>query len=293
MNIDVDLVERLIAEQFPQWAELPISEVIPNGWDNRTFRLGQKLSVRLPSGESYSHQVEKEQLWLPFLAPNLPLPIPTPHAKGYPTSDYPWQWSIYGWINGKTVSDAPIADLPQFAETLAQFLVALQNVDSKNGPAPGLHNFNRGGNLAVYDEATRTAISMSSSSFDADVLTEIWGVALSSTWDRPPVWVHGDISPGNLLVNDGRVSAVIDFGGAGVGDPACDLTIAWTLFKTESRAAFRTAIALDDDTWARSRGWALWKAVIVLVGLIETNAAEASDSEQIINEILADHRENL
>ena len=285
ISIDVSLVQRLIAAQFPEWANLPVKPVEFSGWDNRTFHLGEHMTVRLPSDEEYSQQVEKEQFWLPKLAPQLPLPIPTPLAMGKPGEGYPCHWSIYSWIDGNTASIERINDLCQFATTLAEFLVALQRCDAKDGPLAGPHNFYRGGELAVYDAETREAIAILGNKIDADIVTEVWNTALASTWNRAPVWVHGDVAVGNLLVDKGRLCAVIDFGQLCIGDPACDLAIAWTFFKEESRDAFRAAINLDNATWERARGWTLWKALIVYAGLPGTNPLEVDKSKRIIDEV--------
>jgi aminoglycoside phosphotransferase (APT) family kinase protein len=247
------------------------------------------MAVRLPSGPWYALQVAKEQKWLPRLAPLLPLPIPVPLAMGLPAEGYPWHWSVYRWLEGETASSERIADLRQFATELAQFLVALQRIDATGGPIPGRHNFFRGGLLTVYDAETRQAIAALDGKIDTDAASEVWEVALKATWHGSPVWFHGDVAAGNLLVKEGRLSAVIDFGTSGVGDPSCDLAIAWTLFEGESRDAFRAALQLDDATWARGRGWTLWKALITLAEHIDTNPLEAGRARRVIDEVLADH----
>ena len=289
-HLEVSLVRRLVAAQFPEWAGLPVKPVEFGGWDNRTFRLGEDMSVRLPSAARYVLQVEKEQRWLPVLAPHLPLPIPVPLAMGRPAEGYPWPWSVYRWIEGETAAIGRIADLRQFAVTLAEFLAALQAIDAGGGPAPGPHNFFRGGPPAHYDDETRQAIATLDGRIDSDAATEVWERALASAWQGPPVWVHGDVASGNLLVRDGRLSAVIDFGTSGVGDPACDLYIAWTFLEGESRDAFRAALPLDDATWQRGRGWTLWKALITLARHIDTNPQQAATARRVIDEVLADHR---
>jgi aminoglycoside phosphotransferase (APT) family kinase protein len=252
-DIDASLVARLVATQFPQWAHLPVMPVQPGGWDNRTFHLGDEMSVRLPSAASYALQVEKEQRWLPKLAPLLPLPIPVPLAMGMPDNGFPWHWSIYRWLDGDTATVEHIADISQFATTLAEFLAALQKIDATGGPPPGQHNFFRGGSPAYYDTETRQAIAALHTEIDGDAVTEVWEQGLAAAWQGPPVWFHGDVSNGNLLIRDGRLSAVIDFGTSGVGDPSCDLYIAWTFLQGDSREAFRAALPLDDATWARGR----------------------------------------
>ncbi len=288
-EIDVALVGRLIAAQFPQWANLPITPVEFSGWDNRTFHLGDHMTVRLPSQEAYAAQVKNEQFWLPKLAPFLPVPIPAPLAMGHPTEDYLWPWSVYQWIEGQTASLERIADLKQFARQLAEFLVAFQSIDTTGGPAAGAQNFYRGGPLSTYDAQAREAITILADELDVKVIKAIWEQALSSTWEKPPVWVHGDIAVGNLLVDQGQLCAVIDFGQLAIGDPACDLVMAWTFFNDESRAVFRSALGLDAATWARARGWVLWKALIVLAGLSGTNPLEVEKSRQVLSAILAEY----
>lgn len=292
LDINVALVRRLVATQFPQWVDLPITPVELDGWDNRTFHLGDHMTVRLPSAEGYAPQVEKEHYWLPKLAPLLPLPIPVPLAKGAPNGDYPWHWSIYLWLQGEVATIERIANLSAFATSLAQFLTALQHIDSAEGPAAGSHSFFRGAPLAVYDAETRQAITTLGNTVDAEATQAVWETALRATWQGPPVWFHGDIAAGNLLVNDGHLSGVIDFGCSGVGDPACDTTIAWTLLSGESREAFRATLRVDKATWARGRGWALWKALITLVKYIHTAPAKAEEARRVIDEILADHESN-
>ncbi len=288
-DIEVALVQRLISAQFPQWADLPITPAVPQGWDNRTFRLGAKMSVRLPSAAPYAAQVEKEHRWLPELAPHLPLPIPVPLAKGAPAEGYPFNWSVYQWLEGETASTERVDDLIEFATTLADFLTALQRIDPTGGPQPGRHNFFRGGPLAVYDAETRQAIAALKGRIDTDAATAVWEAALAATWHGPPVWFHGDVAAGNLLVEGGRLSAVIDFGTSGVGDPSCDVAIAWTLFGGESREAFRTALRLDVATWARGRGWVLWKSLITLAAHIDTNPPKAGRARREIDDVIADH----
>lgn len=287
--IDASLARRLVAAQFPQWADLPVTPVAFGGWDHKTFHLGADMTVRLPSAAAYSQQVEKEQRWLPRLAPFLPLAIPCPLAMGKPSAFYPWPWSVYRWIEGETAKIERIADLRAFATTLAEFLVALQRIDASGGPKAGRHNFYRGGKLTTYDAETRQAIAALDGRIDTGAVTAVWDAALATDWQLPPVWVHGDISAGNLLVKNGRLVAVIDFGSSGVGDPACDLSIAWTLLRGDSRNAFRTALPLDRGAWARGRGWTLWNALIVLAGLPGTDPLAVEDSRRVIDDVLADH----
>jgi len=283
------LVSRLVAAQFPRWADLPVRPVELDGWDNASFRLGQDLSVRLPSGGGYALQVDKEHRWLPVLAGQLPLPIPAPMAKGAPGCGYPWQWSVYRWLEGDRATIGRVADLGQFAADLGDFLTALYQVDSAGGPPPGEHSCCRGGPLAVYDGQTREAIAALDGEVDTGRAAEVWEAALGAAWHGAPVWVHGDVSPENLLVGHGRLSAVIDFGCSAVGDPACDTAIAWTFFAGESREVFRTRLPVDQGTWARGRGWALWKALIVLVRALKDDPDDARETKRVIEEVLAEH----
>lgn len=289
INITVALVGQLVAAEFPQWADLPITPIEFSGWDNRTFRLGEAMTVRLPSAAGYVPQVAKEHHWLTRLAPHLPLPIPVLLAMGRPAAGYPWPWSIYRWLPGENAAIERIADLQHFATTLAHFLAALQRIDPAGGPPPGPHNFYRGGPLTVYDAETRHAIVTLANTIDTDAATAVWNAALQATWHDATVWLHGDVAAGNLLVKNGQLSAVIDWGCAGVGDPACDLAIAWTLLFGESREAFRTALPLDAATWARGRGWALWKALITLAEYINTNPVKAGEARRVIAEVFIDH----
>lgn len=288
--INTFLVRRLIASQFPMWKGLSIDPIATNGWDNRTFHLGKDKLVRLPSAAEYELQVEKEHQWLPKLAPRLPLLIPEPIAMGHPEYGYPWKWSIYRWLEGETAASTDIADLTELAIDLANFLTALYKIDATGGPPPGLHSFYRGGSLSVYDSEMRRSITSLKDRVDTTTTTEVWEAALSTSWENPPVWVHGDISAGNLLVHDGKLSAVIDFGQLAIGDPACDLVINWTLFHGKSREAFQKALPLDKGTWIRARGWTLWKALVVAAGLTNPNNSESKRCWHIIEDVIADYQ---
>ena len=288
-EVDVATVRRLVATQFPHWAGLPVRPVAASGWDNRTFHLGPDMLVRLPSAAEYALAVAKEQQWLPVLAPFLPLPVPSPLAVGSPGAGYPHPWSVYRWIDGEPATTARVDDLTAFAVTLADFLAALQRIDPTGGPAPGLHNWFRGGPLRTYEVLLTAALEkIDALPRDArhgvprDAIMEIWSAALRTSWDGRPVWFHGDVAPGNLLVRNGRLSAIIDFGTCGVGDPACDLAIAWTLLSGASRSAFRERLAVDPATWDRGRGWALWKAVVTCAG----GGPEAADARRVIDQII-------
>jgi aminoglycoside phosphotransferase (APT) family kinase protein len=291
-RLDAFVARRLIDSQFPQWAQLPITAVELDGWDNRSFRLGGDLTIRLPSGNWYAQQVEKEQHWLPILAPHLPLPIPSPVAKGEPDAEFPYPWSVYRWLEGEPAATARIGDLDAFARTLARFLNALGRVDATDGPAPGQHNFFRGGPLAVYQEETLAAIDALADEVPVEAVKRVWADANATAWEREPVWIHGDVAGSNLLVRDGRLAAVLDFGSSGVGDPACDLVIAWTFLSGASRKRFRAERDVDSGTWSRGRGWALWKALITLRGQLESDAPQAAVPRHEITRIVSEYAQD-
>jgi aminoglycoside phosphotransferase (APT) family kinase protein len=288
-ELDIEIPRRLIQRQFPEWADLPIEPVADDGWDNRTFRLGNELSIRLPSGAWYAQQVEKEQRWLPVLAPRLPLPIPEPVARGEPDDCFQHPWSVYRWMDGEIASRARVTDPVAFAATLAAFLNALERVNAAGGPLPGEHNFFRGGPLAHYEAETLEAIAKLGDEIPRGSVERVWDDAMSTQWDRDPVWFHGDVAVGNLLVCHGRLVGVLDFGTSGTGDPACDLVIAWTYLRGEGRERFRADRGVDAGRWSRGRGWCLWKTLITLAGQLEDDAPDVRVLRREIDELIADH----
>ena len=264
IDVPISLVRALVDSQFPQWSNLPLRPVAQQGWDNKTFRLGDRLKVRLPTAAGYAAQAEKEFHCLPALAHHLPLPIPAPLALGHPGHGFGWPWLVLDWLDGEPLTLVqPRPSQMRLAHDLALFLNALRGADTGNGLPAGPHNFHRGGALAHYDGETRECVDALGGRIDGARALTVWEEALSSHWPHPPVWVHGDIAVGNLLVSEGRLAGVIDFGSCAVGDPACDLVIAWTWFEEDAGAAFRSAMGLDENSWARARGWALWKALLV------------------------------
>ncbi len=286
VDTNESLVHRLLVAQFPQWTDLPIELVQSAGTDNAIYRLGDDMAVRLPRIHWAVGQADKERQWLPRLAPRLPLSIPVPLAKGAPAEGYPWHWSIYRWLEGKDATVETVADLRQAASDLAQFIAALQKLDTASAPAAR----ERGLPLATQDTRVREAIEALRGMIDADAVTAAWEAALHAPdWRRPPVWIHGDLLPGNLLVKRGQLAAVIDFSALCVGDPACDLMSGWALFSGESREAFRAALSVDDATWARGRGWALSWALIFVPYYLHTNPAGVRIARRTIAEVLADH----
>ncbi|KAF1048106.1 aminoglycoside phosphotransferase family protein [Xylophilus sp.] len=263
-TIDVSLVRRLVAEQFPQWSQLDVRPVDSDGWDNRSFRLGDTLSARLPGAAAYAPQVTKEVRWLPVLSDALSLPIPEVVGVGVPGDGYPFPWTIRRWIEGTPLTDATGVDRRLIAVDLAGVLRELHRLEPA-GLVPGSHSAGRGAPLQQWDEQTRDAVAALHGRIEAKSALRPWQDALEArAGAERAVWFHGDVAPGNLLARDGYLSAVIDFGLAGVGDPSCDLAIAWTWFDEDAREAFRAALGTDDATWRRGKGWALWKALVSL-----------------------------
>jgi aminoglycoside phosphotransferase (APT) family kinase protein len=288
VDTDVALVGRLLASQFPDWADLPIEPVPFFGTDNAIYRLGDDMAVRLPRRRKNAVQLEKERRWLPRLAPLLPLAVPVPLAVGRPGHGYPFAWSVYPWLEGEPATADRIGDPGRAAADLAQFVAALQAVDPTDGPPPGEHNSFRGVPLATRDEATRSAIASLRGALDSGAVTAAWEAALRAPeWERPPVWIHGDLDARNMLVERGRITAVIDFGCLGVGDPACDAMVAWKILSADTRDIFRAALSVDEATWARGRGWALSQALGALsYYTVETNPVLVREARRWLAEVL-------
>jgi aminoglycoside phosphotransferase (APT) family kinase protein len=285
------LVARLLAVQFPSWAQLPIAPLRSSGTDHAMYRLGEHRVVRLPRTCAAAAQVEKEQRFLPRLAPALPLATPAPLALGAPAEGYPHAWSVYRWLEGEEATLERLDDLHDAAQTLADFILALRRVDATEGPAPGLHNSFRGVPLASRDPAVRAALEALQGTLDVAAARAAWEAALGvPAWAGAPVWIHGDLQSSNLLAVAGRLSAVIDFGCAGVGDPACDLSVGWNLLGPAARATFRARLAVDDAEWARGRGWALSIGLIALPYYEATNPVFAAVARRTVAEVLADPR---
>ena len=288
VDIDASLVTRLLAEQFPRWAGPPVRVVESSGTDNVTFRVGAELAVRLPRNAGNQGQVEKDLTWMPRLAPHLPVAIPEPLAIGAPGADYPFTWGVYRWLEGETFQLDRLPDAVAVAHELAEFVHCLQTVDTTGAPVPPDDPFSRGTPLAPRDELFRTALDELRDEFDTGLVLAAWEASLAATWDGTPVWIHGDLMPGNVLVADGKLSAVIDFGTACAADPAGDLLAAWYLFDGESRQAFREAMGVDEDTWVRARGWVL-SLELIAIPYYRTRKPEAvRDGQEFIAGLLAD-----
>ncbi|MFT2015623.1 aminoglycoside phosphotransferase family protein [Streptomyces sp. 796.1] len=283
---DPELVRRLIADQFPQWAGLPVTPVDSYGTDHAIYRLGDDLSVRLPRIGWATRQAAKEGRWLPAFAPHLPLAVPVQVAVGRPADGYPYDWSVYEWLPGDD-ANGTIEDLVRAAVDLAAFITALRRVDTAGAHQRG--HGSRGAPLAELDAQVRSSIAELGDRIDGPAVLASWQQSLHApAWSGPQVWLHGDLLPGNLLVTGGRLSAVIDFGTLNVGDPACDLQPAWNVFSGPSRQRFRAELGVDDAGWLRGRGWALAQAVSALPYYWDTNPKMVRQASHALAEVLAD-----
>ncbi len=290
VETDVALVRRLLEGQFPQWADLPIDMVVSYGTDHDIYRLGDHLAARLPRIGWATRQAAVEGEWLPRLAPHLPLAVPVQLARGKPEEGYPYEWSVYEWLPGED-ANGTIGDLEQAAVDLAAFVRTLRQVDRAGAHPRPPHG--RGGPLTEHDEQVRRSIAQLDERIDAPAALRSWRESLEAApWEDAQVWVHGDLLPGNLLVVDGRLSAVIDFGGLNVGDPACDLQPAWNVFEGHSRMRFRAELGADGASWLRGRGWALYQAVSALPYYWDTNPGMIRQASHALAQVLADRPED-
>lgn len=291
-DVTPEIVAELIATQFPQWSEMPLQRVASSGTDNTIYRLGDTLAVRLPRIDWAAPQVPIEYRWLPYLAPQLPIAIPTPRALGQPSATYPWPWYVYPWLPGQALAHATDVDMPQLARDLARWVRALHAIETHDAPPAGVANHGRGLPLTHEnrDSRTRQHIVQCGDVLDVPQAMHMWHDALTTpAWTETPVWVHGDLNAGNLLVADGRLSAVIDFGCMGIGDTAVDLLAAWdTRGDDVYRATFRAAIGYDDATWARGRAWAFSVAVIALPYYRTTNPVITATAQGMITATMHD-----
>jgi len=283
--IDAELVSRLVRDQFPEWGDLPLERVVSGGTVNVIYRLGTEMSVRLPLAEWGTELLEREFLWAPRLASHLPLEVPRPLVRGEPGHNYPFPWSIHRWIEGDIAIPDRIDDTRRAAIDVAGFVRALQGIDPAGAPA----NTHRGGPLATADRSTRAAIEACEGLVDTVAALEVWKRALAAPqWDRPAVWTHGDLWYSNLLMRDGRITAVLDFGGVGIGDPAIDTLPAWSLCDSTTRPVFRSELAVDDATWERGKGWALSMGAQALPYYLDTNPIIVGNARRMIEQLLAE-----
>ncbi|WP_282702396.1 aminoglycoside phosphotransferase family protein [Streptomyces sp. CC219B] len=285
LETDAGLVRRLLRTQFPRWADLPITRLASGGTVNAIYRLGGELTVRLPLQRGGAEAVAREARLLPGLPPLLPLPIPEVVATGAPGEGYPLAWAVHRWIEGRSPVEGDLAEPERVARDLAQFAVAFRGIGLPGGPPA-----HRGGPLLSEDRETRAAIEAlrrTDEPFDADEITAAWEEALAAPpWKGPACWTHSDLMPSNVLLTGARVSAVIDFGTVGMGEPATDLIPAWNLLPASARRVYREAVDVDDATWARSRGWALSMAVVQLPYYRTTNPVISANARYVIREIL-------
>jgi aminoglycoside phosphotransferase (APT) family kinase protein len=288
IDIDAANVRRLLAEQFPDLARLDIREVHTTGTVNRIFRVGQELYARIPRTEEWASDLGRESRLAAELAPHLPLPVPEQIAAGVPGAGYPFQWAIYRWLDGEPYADDLVDDEVRAAADLAGFVRALR-------AAPFGASVPRGGRrpLADLDQEIRVIIEALRSEIDVETALAAWSDSVSApVWDGPPVWVHADLLRPNVLVHQGRVAAVIDFGMAGAGDPAADAIAGWTVFGRAGRAAYRDGLGVDDATWRRARGYAL--VHVMGIGYYrETNPGFAALARRSVREVLTEFAEKI
>ncbi len=285
VGIDLDLVRRLVDAQFPRWAHLPLAPAPSVGTVNAIYRLGADMCVRLPRVDWWAGDLENELRWLPTLAPQLPLAVPEPGATGRPAPGFPLPWAIYRWLPGETFTGARVAEETAAADDLARFVAALRRVDPSGAPRSG-----RDRPLLMRERQTRAAIQSLRGVIETDATTAAWERSVAApAWDGRPTWTHGDLLPPNLLVDHGRLSAVLDFGNLGIGDPAVDVIAAWSVFGEHGRDRFRQALDVDDATWLRARGLALHQALLIVPYYRDTNPAFAAMAMRTIDRVLADH----
>lgn len=285
VHADTAVVQRLLAEQFPALKGLPIRQVQSTGTVNAIYRIGDALYARLPRLAAWASSLRHEGRWLSWLAERLSIAIPEPVSHGAPSREYPLPWAIYRWIEGDPFSDDNIDDEAQAARDLAQFVLELRRLDPSGVPAAGRKP------LRQLDIETRRAIEAARTAIDADGAVSAWEGALdAAAWNGDGVWIHADLLRPNLLVRSGRISAIIDFGSAGVGDPAADVIAAWSVFGPRGRSVFRSVLNVDDDTWRRARGFALHQAVCIIPYYGETNPDFSALARRTVEQVLLDVR---
>lgn len=287
VSLDTDLVRRLVAEQFPHLSNYPLREFTSTGTVNAVYLLGDALYVRLPRVQRWANCLEHECTWLPRLAPGLTLQVPEPVVKGLATSYYPFSWAIFRWIDGQPYALDRVNDEQLAAADLAQFVAELRSTDlpptDDDVPYAGRPA------LAEQDARVRSWIAQSGNLIDGPAVTAAWEDALKSpAWDGACEWIHSDLVPPNLLVKDGRLCAVIDFGATGVGDPATDLNPAWSVFGQAGRSVYRDLVGADEDSWRRGRGIAISQAVGLVPYYVVTNPALSALGRRMLREAVAD-----
>lgn len=279
-------MQEMLADQFPHLAMEQIEQLPIGGTDHVLFRIGESLLARMPRVDWAAEQAAKDAAWLPMIQPFVNLKVPSPVGIGKPSETYPWPWSLVPWIPGEN-PDSTNTNLSQAARSLGEFCVALRCIPTKGGPVAKPRE--RGAALQTRDSITREAIIELGSRIDSTGTLDAWERALEADpWRGDSSWVHGDLEPGNLLVQDGKLVAVIDFGALDMGDPAVDLLAAWSLFQGESRSEFRKAAQADEAMWERGKGWALTTSLIALPYYWEKSPSMVKSSLHKIDQVLAD-----
>ncbi|MDT9598536.1 aminoglycoside phosphotransferase family protein [Sphingosinicella sp. GR2756] len=292
VSTDATLAGELVAEQFEEWSRLPVIHVDAVSTDNDIYRLGDHLALRLPRRGSAVAAIDKEHTWLPRLAASLPLKIPLPIARGQPSRGYPFPWSVVEWLDGAPVGAVDAKDSSNIAYDLARFILALHGNDAAGGPVAGEHNHWRGAPLNALDVELRRRFTLMADIPDIGEIIAAWERGLAvDVWAGPLVWVHGDLKGSNLLLRNEALHGVLDWGLTGVGDPACDLSAAWSLFRGNARAAFREAVEVDNATWARGRAWALIEGVLALSYYRGRQEDLAQAGRRVLDQVLADERD--
>jgi aminoglycoside phosphotransferase (APT) family kinase protein len=284
VGVDDPLVRALLQDQFPHWADKSLLRLPDSGTDNAIYRLGDDMGIRLPRIHSAEAQIEKERRWLGKLAEGLPSPVPVPLAVGRPGHGYPFPWLIYPWLDGTSLDRTSVDNWEYLAQEIAAFVLALEELPTQGGPPPR----RRGTPMEPFDEAVQWGLRQLDGQIDVDQGLRVWQSALEvGPWPHEPVWVHGDLLPGNILVRDDRLSGVIDWSGAGVGDPACEAMLAWSL-PSDARRTFRLALGFDDATWARARGWVVEQTVFYIPYYAKSLPHAVKQAQARLNEALYD-----
>jgi aminoglycoside phosphotransferase (APT) family kinase protein len=285
-----ELAQSLIDSQFPAWSHLPLKKIDSAGTDNSIYRLGKELALRFPVSVSAAEQVAKEHRWLPKLS-SFAAAIPIVVGAGRPTNEYPFPWSVMNWIEGKDAASTIISDWLTMADDLGQFVRKFRGQNTSGAPVAGKHNGFRGTALVNLDQVARNAMNALEDTFDKACLLKIWEQALGvEPWAGSPVWIHGDIHAANIIVRNDGIAGIIDFGLMGIGDPACDLALGWSLLPPRAREIFRTAANVDEPTWQRGKGWGLYIGVIALSYYRDRNPTLSGIAEKAIRAVIEDSR---